>query len=91
MVAGKRMTFQGSASQALTRNRVVSMVGHLEDAKIAAILATRATVRDLEEAIAWARAESDVMGELEKRLDEPAAQVYRILMTSEEPEPDRAR
>jgi len=91
MVAGKRMTVGGKAAPALTRNRVVSMVGQLEDAKIAAILAANATVQDLEEAIAWAEAESDVMGEMEKRLTEPAVRIYRILMTSKATEPDRDR
>jgi len=91
MVAGKRMTVGGKAGPALTRNRVVSMVGQLEDAKIAAILATGATVQDLEEAIAWAEAESDVMGEMEKRLAEPAVRIYRILMTNKAAEPDRER
>jgi len=89
MVAGKRMTMGGGPAQALTHDRVVSMVGDLEDAKVAAILATRATVRDLEEAIAWAEAESDVMGEMEKRLGEPAVRVYRILMTRKAQEPER--
>jgi hypothetical protein len=73
----------------LTHDDVVSLVGDLDDAKIATILATGATARDLEEAIAWAEAESDAMGEMEKRLDEPAASVYRVLMTRKETEPDR--
>ena len=85
------MTSGGNAASPLTRNRIVSMAGQMEDAKIAAILATGATVGDLEEAIAWAEAESDVMGEMGKRLDEPAARVYRILMTSKANEPDRER
>ena len=74
---------------ALTHDAVVALVGDLEDTKVAAILATGATAKDLDEAIAWAESESDVMGEMEKRLDEPAASVYRILMTRKETEPDR--
>lgn len=75
--------------EALTHDAVVALVGDLEDAKISEILATGATARDLDEAIAWAESESDVMEKLEKRLDEPAASIYRILMTRKETEPDR--
>jgi len=74
---------------ALTHDAVVALVGDLEDSKVAEILATGATAKDLDEAIAWAESESDVMGEMEKRLDEPAASVYRILMTRKETGPDR--
>lgn len=76
---------------ALTHDAVVALVGDLEDAKIAEILATGATAKDLDEAIAFAESESDVMGEMEKRLGEPAAHVYRILMTRKETEADRER
>lgn len=73
----------------LTHDDVVSLVGDLDDAEIATILATGATAQELDEAIAWAEAESDVMGELEKRLGEPVASIYRILMARKEDEPDR--
>jgi hypothetical protein len=89
MATGKSRTPGQGATAALTRDRVVSLAGDLEDAQIAAIIATGATVGDLEEAIAWAEAESDVMGEMEKRLGEPAVRVYEILMTRKETEPDR--
>jgi len=75
--------------EALTHDAVVALVGDLEDAKIAEILATGATAQDIDEAIAWAESESDVMGEMEKRLDEPAASIFRILLTRKEMEPDR--
>lgn len=72
----------------LTHDDVVSLVGDLDDAEIATILATGATVRDLDEAIAWAEAESDAMGALEKRLGEPVAGIYRILVARKETEPE---
>jgi len=75
--------------ETLTYDAVLALAGDLDDARIAAILRTGATVRDLDEAIAWAEAESDAMGEMEKRLDEPAASIYRILLTRKETEPDR--
>ena len=43
----------------------------------------------MNEAIAWAEAESDVMGKLGKRLGGSAARVYDILMTRKEVEPER--
>lgn len=77
------------ADRPLTHDDVVMLVGDLDDEAIVEIIASGATVRDLDEAIAWAESESDVMGELERRLAEPAASVYRILMTRKELEPDR--
>ena len=71
-------------SRALTPQDVRHIVGDLDDAKIAAILATDATVEELEEAAAWASGESDVMGDLERPLEGVVATVYDILMTDEE-------
>jgi phosphoglycolate phosphatase-like HAD superfamily hydrolase len=70
--------------RALTPQDVRHIVGDLDDAKIAAILATDATVEELEEAAAWASGESDVMGDLERPLEGVVATVYDILMTDEE-------
>lgn len=91
MAAEKSKTAEVKTAGALTHDQVLALVGDLEDAKIAEILRTGATARDLDEAIAWAESESDVMGEMEKRLGEPASHVYRILMTRKEVEPDRDR
>jgi hypothetical protein len=77
------------AGRPLTHDDVVALVGDLDDEAVAEIIASGATARDLDEAIAWAESESDVMGELEKRMGEPATSVYRILMTRKELEPDR--
>ena len=65
------------------------IVGHLDDAKVAAILATGASARQLEEAKAWAAGESDVMGELERPLDVVVGRLYDILTTGEEFPEDR--
>ena len=83
------MSAQSKTSGHLTHDAVVERVGDLEDAKVAEILATGATIGELDEAIAWAESESDAMGEMEKRLDERTAQIYRILLTRKAPEPDR--
>jgi phosphoglycolate phosphatase-like HAD superfamily hydrolase len=68
----------------LTPQDVRHILGDLDDAKIAAILATEATPEELEEAAAWASGESDVMGDLERPLEGVVATVYDILMTGEE-------
>jgi len=89
MTRGKMSDKGARGGRRLTHDDVVALVGDLEDEAIAEIIATGATARDLDEAIAWAESESDVMGELERRMGEPATTVYRILMTRKEPEPDR--
>ena len=68
----------------ITHDDIVRMVGDLEDAKITAILAMAPTAKEIDEAIAWAEAEDDVMGDLEKPLSGVAARVYEILMTRKE-------
>ena len=73
--------------QAITTEIVAESLGEIDDAKMAALLATQASVEEFEEALAWASGESDVMGELEKRLGGAAALVYDIL-TAEERFPD---
>jgi hypothetical protein len=66
------------------------MVGDVEAAKLEAILATRATPGQIEEAMAWASGESDVMGgELERPLSGPVAAVYEILASELPPVEDR--
>ena len=73
----------------LTPQDVRYIVCHLDDAKVAAILATGASARQLEEAKAWAAGESDVMGELERPLDVVVGRLYDILTTGEEFPEDR--
>ncbi|MDH3701930.1 MAG: hypothetical protein OEU46_11490 [Alphaproteobacteria bacterium] len=69
------------SGQRMKHDDVVRLVGDLEDAKVAEILAIAPTLEELEEAVAWAEAESDVMGESGKSLSGAAARVYEILMT----------
>lgn len=70
-----------------TLRQIREMVGDLEAAKLEAILRAGATPAQLEEALAWAAGESDVMGDLERPLRGPVAAVYEILI-SEEPDRD---
>lgn len=73
-----------SGKQAVTHDMVVEMVGEIGNAKIAAILAASPTIEDLEEAVAWAAGESDVMGEERLPLTGVAAQVCDILTVDED-------
>lgn len=73
----------------LTHDVIRDIVGDIEDAKAAAIIATGATAEDLEEAVAWASGESDMMGDMERPLAGVIAQVYDILTAEEELEEER--
>lgn len=69
--------------RSLRQQDVRKIVGDLDDAKIAAILAIKPSVDELEEAVAWASGESDVMGELERPLDGAVAHIYDIMIRDE--------
>jgi hypothetical protein len=88
--AAERVPDQGHAMKvsehkppSLTPQDVRDIAGDLDDAQIAAILATGANAEQLEEAMAWASGESDVMGDLEGPLAGVVARLYDILMTGE--------
>jgi hypothetical protein len=66
-----------------TAGDVVEILGPMPDARIAAILATGATLEQLEEAAAWAAGESDVMGDLRRPVIGPVADVYDIITADE--------
>jgi hypothetical protein len=68
----------------LTHREIVDLVGEIEDAKAIAIIATQGTFKDLEEAVAWAAGETDVMGEAEQPLAGAAARIFDILTADEE-------
>ena len=67
----------------LTRSDVVHALGDDEDTAIAAIMALGPTYGEFHIALAWARGESDVMGEQRKALDGKAGQIYEILAADE--------
>jgi hypothetical protein len=70
----------GTKQRAATLAEIRQMVGDVEAAKLEAILATGATPGQIEEAMAWAAGESDVMGgDLARPLAGPVAAVYEIL------------
>jgi hypothetical protein len=78
----------GKMQRPTTLSEIRQTVGELDDAKLEAILATGATPAELEQALAWAEGESDVMGKLARPLEGRVAAVYEILAT-EAPVDDR--
>jgi hypothetical protein len=80
----------GSGRRPATLAEIREIVGDLEAAKLEAILKARASPGEIEEAMAWAAGESDVMGgELERPLAGPVAAVYEILASELPPLEDR--
>lgn len=68
----------------LSRREILEMAGDIEDAKVAAIEASAATREQLEEAVAWASGESDVMGNERLPLSGVAEHLYEILTADED-------
>lgn len=60
------------------------LLGDVADWKISAILATGASLDEINAAIAWDAGEDDVMGEERRPLSGGAAAVYDILIADEE-------
>ncbi len=68
----------------LTHDEILGVAGDIGDAKAAAIEATGATREELEEAVAWAVGESDVMGDMRLPLAGRTAALYDILTADED-------
>lgn len=73
---------EGSAGP--THEDVRHVCGDIADWKVAAILATGATLDEIEVAVAWDAGEDDVMGEERRPLSGAAAAVYDILIADED-------
>lgn len=68
----------------LTSEIVMQALGDTGAAKVAAIVATEATVEEFEEALAWASGESDVMTTLERPAAGNVAVIYEILTADDD-------
>jgi hypothetical protein len=80
----------GSKQRAASLVEIREMVGDIEAAKLEAILATGATPGQIEEAMAWASGETDVLGaDLQRPLSGPVAAVYEILASELPPLDER--
>lgn len=69
----------GKAGTRPTRADVLRICGELIDWKVQAIIASGASVEEIEVAAAWAEGADDVMGEARKPLAGNVAKVYDIL------------
>ncbi len=67
----------------LTHEQITGVVGDIDDMRAAEIIATGATIEELEEAVAWAARESDVMGDLRLRGSPVVGKVYDLLTAEE--------
>jgi len=67
-----------------THEDVLRVCGDVADWKVVAILATGASLEEIETAVAWDAGEDDVMGEERRPLDGAAAEVYDILIADED-------
>ena len=81
-------------SQGLSHDEIARILGGLHDpaldVKIAAIQATGATSDELEEAVAWAQGESDVMGKERIPLSGVVAKLHEILTADQVDDDERA-
>lgn len=68
----------------LNREQIVGICGELLDWQVLAIIDSGATAEDVEEAVAYASGQDDVMGEARKPLAGKAAIVHEILTRDEE-------
>jgi len=83
----QKTTGQAAGPRPLTHAQVVEIAGQVDDIMAARIIATGANAEDLEEAVAWAAGESDVMGLERKRANTVVHSLYNIL-TAERKFPD---
>ncbi len=78
------------AKQRLTRDAVIKAAGALDDVSIAEIIATGATIEELEEAVTWANGVTRLGRELGRPLTGVVAQLYEILTADEAFADDRS-
>lgn len=80
---------QSNASQPPSYEELVRLVGELEPVRLAEIEQLQATINEIEEALAYASGEDDVMGEARVPLIGRAAEVYEIITSDEATDEER--
>jgi len=78
-----------SAANPPSYEELVRLVGELEPARLAEIEKLQATIEEIEEAVAYAAGEDDVMGEARIPLIGRAAEVYEIIQIDEAMDEER--
>ena len=73
-----------AAASRLSRRDILDIAGNIEDAKVAAIERSGATVEQLEEAVAWASGLSGVMSKERHPRSGVVAEVYEVLTADED-------
>ncbi len=73
----------------LSHETVARIAGEVSDAKAVAIIASGASWDELEQAVAWANLEDDVMGKQRRPLTGIVAELYEILTADEADEDER--
>lgn len=68
----------------LTHDDVISALGWLDDAKVAAIIGTGASLEEVIEAQAWLEEDEEFLADAGKQLVGTVAQVYEILSAEED-------
>jgi hypothetical protein len=76
------------ASAPVGHDDVVHLVGDLDNTVIIAILGTRATYGEIEEAVRWATGDAEQLGKMGHPLSPAAASVYDILVADPSFEPE---
>ena len=71
-----------------THADVVHLVGDVDDTAVAAILATKASNMDIEEAVKWATGDAEQLGKSGRELTAAAESVYDILVADPAYAPD---
>ncbi len=77
------------AGAALSADEIRRIAGDISDARVLAILDLDVSRDELEEAVAWAEGQSDVLGELELPLSGVIGELREILTAGEEWEEER--
>ena len=77
------------AGAALSADEIRRIAGDISDARVLAILDLGATRDELEQAVAWAEGQSDVLGEQELPLSGVVGELREILTAGEEWEEER--
>lgn len=80
---------QSNATQPPSYEELVRLVGELEPERLAEIERLQATINEIEEAVAYASGEDDVMGEARIPLIGRAAEVYEIITADEATDEER--
>ena len=79
-----------SPSRPATASEIIEIVGHLDDAVIARILATGASPAEVLEAFTWVTADDQLGTELQHGRHGAVGAVYKILL-QEEADPEELR